>query len=136
MIRNRNTTPGQRIQIENLPSFWKDETQKIQTNFGLVKNLTAAHPLPAENITKSFTICNRGGNIDGGFPLEIFKGLKLDPNSAATPLYKYDNYTQYNNLKFQLPPYKVYHSNKTNEENFFISTTRNATIAVRMLVMG
>lgn len=125
VIRNRNTTPGQRIQIENLPPFWKDDTQKIQTNFGLIKNLTAAHPLPAEEkITKSFTIWNRGGNIDGGFPLEIFKGLKLDPDSAATPLYKYDNYTQYNNLKFQLPPYKVYRSNKTNEENFFISTTR------------
>jgi len=127
VIRNQNTTPGQRIQIAKLPNFWKNGTQKIQTNFDLIKNLTAAHPLPAgENITKNFTIWNRGGNLQGGFPLEIFEGLLLGPDSA-TPLYKYDNYTQYNNLKFQLPPYKVYRSNQTNEENFFIRTTRECS---------
>lgn len=123
VIRNRDTTPSQRIQIEHLPTYWKNGKQEIQTNFGLIQNLTAAHPLPAEKKVKRFTVWNRGGNVAGGFPLEIFNGLLLDPDSRKS-LHKYDNYTQYNNLKFQLPPYKVYRSNKTNEENFFVSTTR------------
>jgi len=122
VIRGRNIL--EKTKIEKLPTFWKNGTQPKQSNFNLVKSLSSVHPLLSKQPNKTFSIWNRGGNLEGGFPLEIFKGEILDLNSAK-PLYEYDTYTKYNNLKFQLPPYKVFRHNT--KKDVYISTTRKCT---------
>ena len=121
VIRGKETPDEEKINIEELnKKLFYEGVQNTSTNFGLYANLKSAHPLPKRTVDRYFTIWNRGGNLEGGFPLEIFEGIVKSKD--AKPLHGYDTYTQYNNLKFQLPPYKVYRNQK--DKNHIVRTTR------------
>jgi len=123
VIRGRSTPNDKKIDIRNLPTFANNTNSPILKNFDLMADLTASHPFPERNFTRSFTVWNRGGDQQGGFPLTIFEGLKSLKDFNATPLTgPVHNYTQLNQLKFQLPPYKRYRNKKT---GMVISTRRN-----------
>mmetsp|Transcript_13590 Transcript_13590/g.19438 ORF Transcript_13590/g.19438 Transcript_13590/m.19438 type:complete len:428 (-) Transcript_13590:124-1407(-) len=130
VIRSRKNISGESEQIDvgALPTSDKDKTSPILKDFNLSANLTAAHPLSDRTITRSFTIENRGGDQFGGFPLTIYEGLVKNGSNPVLGklknLYKVNTYTDLNNLKFQLPPFKVYRNRNTQET---ISTRRNCT---------
>ena len=134
VIRSTTASNGEKIRINDLPTYDKNTTSPSLKNFNLIANLTAAHALVERNITRYFTVVNQGGDAQGGFPLTIYDGFlnkegvlihrpdgttKEDDQPPRTG--KVHTYTQLNHLKFQLPPYKVYRHNITNE---FISTRR------------
>jgi len=123
VIRGRNTPFNEKININDLP-YWKNMTSPILKDFNLLNDLTASHPFTKRKPTRIYTVWNRGGDQYGGFPLMVFNGT-LNPSSAnitAQPIHgDIKNYTALNQLKFQLPPYKVYRNAKT---NVVISTRR------------
>jgi len=128
VIRGTNTPEDEQIIIKDLPTYDEDEDQPstFLKNFNIMANLTAIHPLVDREPTRTFTVFNQGGDQYGGFPLIIYEGLIITPegkvNKNLVPLTgKIQNYTQLNHLKFQLPPYKLYRHNETNE---FVSTRR------------
>jgi len=128
VIRGQRTPRNERINITNLPTFANNTNSPILQNFNLMAELTAAHPFVKRKVTRSFTVWNRGGDQFGGFPLTIFEDLMTSnglQNFNATPRTGLvNNYTQLNQLKFQLPPFKQYRHNKT---GMIISTRRNCT---------
>mmetsp|Transcript_11832 Transcript_11832/g.27086 ORF Transcript_11832/g.27086 Transcript_11832/m.27086 type:complete len:747 (+) Transcript_11832:402-2642(+) len=124
VIRGRDTPSTERIDIAGLPKYGNFNST-ILKNFDLIRDLSAAHPLRNRSVSRSYTVWNRGGDQYGGFPLTIFTGL-LTPenleNYNSTPLHgPIQTYTQLNQRKFQLPPYKVYRNRET---NVVISTRR------------
>jgi len=125
VIRGQNTPAGEEIIVDALNSTAKNQTSPILKDFNLFANLTALHPLAEREITRSFTVENRGGDQFGGFPLTIYEGLVKNGSNPSisnlTNLYPTNTYTALNQLKFQLPPYKVYRHNVTKE---VISTRR------------
>lgn len=126
IIRGRNVPDDKKIIAGDLPNH-DSQNSTILENFNLLANLTSAHPLSERAITRNFTIENRGGDQFGGFPLSIYQGLVQNGSnpmlSNLTNLYPVNTYTELNNLKFQLPPYKVYR-NKKNSTKEVISTRR------------
>ena len=132
VIRGTTVSNDEKIRINDLPTYDKNTTSPILKNFNLMANLTAQHALVKRKITRSFTVINQGGDQYGGFPLTIYDGFLnkdgflINPDGSRKKSQlprtgELHNYTQLNHLKFQLPPYKVYRHNITNE---FISTRR------------
>ena len=125
VIRGRDTPPDKRVNITTLPPYAKDRNSTILEDFNLFAELTAAHPHPQRPVTKNFTVVNRGGDQYGGFPLSIYEGFHLNPKDVEKKnLYPVKTYTQLNQLKFQLPPYKVW---RHKEDGIEISTRRNCS---------
>jgi hypothetical protein len=128
VIRGKNE--DKKINATALPTFGTgaNANSKILQNFDLFESLTAAHPHSDRKVTKTFTVVNRGGDQFGGFPLSIYRDQHLSvpkPGSDEDKrynLYPVKNYTELNQLKFQLPPYKVYRNEISGDE---ISTRRN-----------
>ena len=80
VIRGKDTPEHEKINVDELNKklFFKGTcNQTTSTNFGIYANLASAHPLPERKVNRTYSLWNRGGNREGGFPLEIFEGTRV-----------------------------------------------------------
>ncbi len=116
IIRNKETPDWCKISPDKLPICDEGKSIPQQTDFAdMYENLSAAHPLtnPRRSTpNRNYTVQQRGGDNQGGYPFTIFEGIPGNGSSPAASnlrdLYPVSNYTELNHLKYQLHPYQVW----------------------------
>ena len=113
VIRGKETRPEDKVDLDKLPPRGGSSVViEPYSNYRLLAKAKAAHPLSKRKPDRSYTIVTKGGDQFGGYPMTVYGGLPKEGSNIMSMdlhnLYPVYNYTDFNQLKFVLPPYKIY----------------------------
>lgn len=127
VIRGKETRTEDKVDLNKLlPTGGSSVVVEPFSHYRLLAKAEAAHPFPEKKPDRFYTIVTKGGEQFGGYPMTIYEGLPKEGSNIMSMdlhnLYPVYNYTDFNQLKFVLPPYKIYKNRRNGAE---INTRRS-----------